>query len=68
MGQGLSITAGMATCAKCFRAWPVAKIVPCPWPRAVMLVDADGGKRAVCASHAAHPSAGDLKSSRSGSA
>jgi hypothetical protein len=61
LGQGLSSSAGMATCPRCFRSWPVAEVVPCRWPQSAVLVDADGNQRLICRSHAAHPSAAGLQ-------
>lgn len=63
LGSGLSMTGGRATCPHCYRSWAQAEVVPCPWPVAAELADGTGKRLTVCASHAAHPSGGDLKGS-----
>lgn len=54
---------GLVRCERCGREWPTSERVPCPDPATVGLTDAGGGGtvRLVCPSHAAHPSAGELR-------
>ena len=59
-GQGLTVTLAVAACPRCLRRFDVAAVDPCPWPSSRVLLAGDGAL-AVCASHAAHPSARDLE-------
>lgn len=61
LGEGLSVSAGRATCDRCGGSWPEGERVPCPAPATVVLSDAAGEKGRVCESHAAHPSAAELR-------
>ncbi len=60
LGEGLEVSQGTATCAKCLRVRCAHLVTPCPWTATVALGGGDDA-RLVCASHAAHPSAGDLR-------
>lgn len=64
-GQGLTTRAGTATCPRCGRSWPADDVTPCPWLATTLIGDTTGVTALVCASHAAHPSAGDLTSGES---
>jgi hypothetical protein len=61
LGEGLWISAGRARCRRCARDWPEAERSPCPDPATVVLSGDSGAKACVCESHAAHPSAGRLR-------
>jgi hypothetical protein len=54
-GEGLIRVGPEAVCLACSAHYPPDR--PCPEPATVVLEDQDGTLGAVCASHAAHPSA-----------
>lgn len=62
-GARVGESAGRVRCERCGTSWPTGERVPCPDPGTVALADAGGGGKVglVCASHAAHPSAAQLR-------
>jgi hypothetical protein len=62
LGQGLERTVGVCRCPSCGVHYPrQAFDGPCSLPVTVLMEDSGGALAPVCASHAAHPSAAELK-------